>query len=851
MGGGILLLLVAAAVLPATAQVVCRGDVNGDGFVTAADLPLLLQVAFDPDSASDATFAAADVNVDGDVTAADAVGVVILNGLECFPGASTPTPSRTRTPTPIGGNRTATPTPTRTATLGPTVACISQPLATGVTQGALTAADCQRVFRQDVRYADEYVWSGQAGQAVRIVVTANGFTPWVRIIDSFGHFEMAEGESPVELRAMTDLPYTILVSSEPGTEGELGSYTLSVTTRNCPTANLTTQNASLSGNECPAPWAPSFGSFVELADVYTFNVTTPLTVISITMRQAVEDSLLDPMLTVYGPNGYEVFPAFQADDLDLGGFGFDAFARFVAVETGTYTVVATGDHCDPTDVAGCGYRLLFSSTQCPRTALGTIPDTTRLARPGELFGNPLRTRCAAPLPIPGRDDLGVPEVGSPADFFTFEASAGDVITVEMESDDEPQVYIFGPASAGNPLVAVDDDRNIDLFARVGVTLPQAGTYTVVAANKNYLLPPDPFDLQDEGDVIEYTMYVQKCPIRGAVVPGAATVRNDTFNVLDCTGVEDQPIRSYAMSLDAGTFLDVTMESTSFNPNLTIVSPDGTRFTNDDDPFTPLSTTARVNRLVPVDGTYFLEATISPDELPGPGALSYSIRPRTCATSTVTPGLINGSLTDGDCDLGDGRRYDVLTYNAPADAATAPRAASLAGPADICVRPVTLTDTPLMPVTCGSQAIDIPVARTGPVAWMIVGATPARRGAYSLDFSQCPATLVGFGSSLSGTLTASDCGDALGRAADWFVFRGNTGLVRFAEGLVGNLTSTFPAQFSVAGADGRWPLSPVFGVDPDSFYPHGTNLVTLLKLTGETPTSTGAYGLSIEVPFRLQ
>lgn len=852
---GILAAVLLAAGAASHAQPVCRGDVNRDGFVTEADLEPLLEVMFDPESASSATLAAADVNADGDVTAADAVGVVILNGLECFPGASTSTPTRTRTPTTAPGTPVATSTPPPTATAtpsgAPTPACIAQPLAVGGSQGALTAADCEREFRQELRRTDEYTWVGQEGQAVRILVAANGFTPWVRIVDPNGHFEVAEGGSPVEVRTTTDLPYTILVSSAPGTESELGSYELSVSTRNCPTTTLTTRNAALGASACPAPWEPSFGDYVERADVYTFQVTVPLTTVSITMRQSIEDSLLDPLLTVYGPGGYEVFPAFQADDLDLGGFGFDAFARFSAVETGTYTVVATGDHCDPQDVAGCGYRLITGAIQCPRTSLANIPDATRMQRSGVLSGDPLATRCAAPLPIPGTDDFGVPEVGSPADFYTFTANAGDVITVEMESEDDPQVYIFGPVEAGNPFLARDDDRNADLFARVGVTLTQTGTYTIVAANKNYLLPKDPLDPEDVAETIEYTLFLQKCPVRGAIVPGPASVRNDAFNALDCVNADDLPVRSYAVNVEAGTFLDVALESTGFDAFVTLVAPDGTRFSNDDDPFTAGSTDARVNRLASVAGTYFVEATVSPEGVSGPTALSFTLRPRTCSATSASTGMIDGTLSEGDCDLGDGRRYDVVTYTAPVDAAALPRVASVAPSAGMCVLPLLPFAAPNHPVVCSRQAVEVPLVRTGAYAWILAGASAAQRGAYSVDFAQCATTPVTFGSALTGLLQQGDCGDALGVPADWFAFRADAGFTRFADGLQGQLAPAFPARFSLAGADGTSLLAPNFGIDLESFYSSGTELVALMKLAPDTAGAAGSYGLAIDVPFRLQ
>ncbi len=841
---------------PAAAQAVCPGDVDGDGVRTVADVEPLLQVLFDPEGFDAFTFDTADVNVDRELSAADVVLTVALDGVPCPSNPDTRTPTRTPTRTAtrtIPGAFTPTPTrtPTRGPTTAPTAACVPQAVGIGSTSGSLAQGDCEIIVNGQLRLADEYRLTVAPDQEIGIAVTATGFSPVVRLVDGNGYFSSLTSEPPASFRAAGTLPYTILVTSKDGTPAETGSYTLTITSRPCETSPLRTQVGSFDGSECSDPGVPGVGDSIEYADVFTFEVTQPLTLISITMRQSLEASLIDPMLAVYGPGGFEVFPSFQADDQAIGGFGFDAAARFTALDTGTYTVVATGGGCEPDDEFGCGYRILFSSTSCAATAVEDIPSTVRQSFAGIHWGDPLRTRCGAPLPLAGDDEEGIPEIGSPADIYTFSGLAGDVITIEMEAEDEPQLYLLGPASVGNPLIAADGDSSGDLLAQIGVTLPRAGTYTVVAANKNFLFPPDPEDPEDEGEFAEYTLFLQQCPVRGAVSTVPGTQRNDSFSTIDCVGPGGVPVRSYALSLAAGTYVDLTMAAPAFDAQLTLVAPDGDRRRNDDDPLIQGATDARLGLVAPTTGTYFLEASMPLDADFEPGALGFTVAARSCLTRAVAPGLIDGELTGEDCALSDGRRYDVLTFDAPVDAAQSPVIAGLGPGPTVCAWSVPVYGAPSLPLACGPEALEIPLAATGRYAWIVVGREPTTRGAYRLDYVRCPAALVELGDAVSGNLNGGDCVDATGDVAEWFALRERADLIRFDRGASLEFRTSFDARFSVAGADGTSPVNRRFVVDTESFFDLGDDLLVVPKLRGQSVQSQGSFDLEVDFPDRRQ
>ncbi len=68
----IIFLLGSLASVAFSAPAVIKGDINGDGRVTIADVRILLKLVMKPDSATSAQKVAADVDGDGKITLKDA-----------------------------------------------------------------------------------------------------------------------------------------------------------------------------------------------------------------------------------------------------------------------------------------------------------------------------------------------------------------------------------------------------------------------------------------------------------------------------------------------------------------------------------------------------------------------------------------------------------------------------------------------------------------------------------------------------------------------------------------------------------------------------------------------------------
>jgi hypothetical protein len=409
----------------------------------------------------------------------------------------------------------------------------------------------------------------------------------------------------------------------------------------------------------------------------------------------------------------------------------------------------------------------------------------------------------------------------------------------MTSDDAPHLYLFGPAPS-TAVIAEDDSSG---GAALAATLPVPGTYTIVAANDNAL--------QSDDSPVNYTLLVQKCPIRGGLNPLTGRQVSATYNAFDCMGSGDIPYRSYAFSGLAGQFVTTTMTSTNVDSFVRLLAPDGSIVENDDDPFQAVTADARVSRILPMDGTYFVEVSASPNGAPANVAavppLAFTLRARLCATSPAAPGQPSGSWEDADCDLADGRRGDIYTFPAGAT----PAVATVSPPSNGCIVALLGDGSQVPNDGCSTTPIDIPVLGTGVHGFIIAGGETSTRGAYTVGFSRCPASTVGFGDVRHGVINDSSCADPDGIRADWFLMQVPAGLALFNAGVTGQVAADFPLGALLSDLGGGTAIFDGFAEDPTNMFTAGNSLVAVLRVTGATPADKGAYDLSIDPAFLRQ
>lgn len=821
------------------AQDFCPGDIDMDGVVTTSDATALVPLLFiDPLSIDIDTLARADVNDDGTLSGADIAAILALDGLPC----PTPPPTGTITPTPTATPMvTPTPTSTRQPTPAPTPPCDVRQISLGSTNGSLSPSDCVRLFASQSRLADVYSITAAPGTAITVALTTVApLVGYLGVIDPAGQFSSVEGVSPIQFTVTAGKPYQILVTSKPATATQVGNYTLTLTSMPCPTpvalALGTSRAFSLDGNgtECPEPAVPSVGTQTEPSDVYTFTVTDVPTNVSVTMQQLSVDDDIFPLIALLGPDGFELVS--QDNDYDCTaptGTLECSQIHFLALQKGTYTIFATGS-------GGTGrYSMTVASPTCSPTALSGIPPDHPLTCSGSavgctgtLDGTITHTPCAAPLPSPDNAD-GVPEPGSPAVLYTFTAAAGDVISVQMASDDDPHLYLLGPAPS-NALVAEDDTTGQPALA---ATLAVAGTYTIVAANNNALQPEDP--------ALNYTLLIQKCPVRGALSLLSGRQVSGTYTTLDCIGSGNLPYRSYAFTGLRGQLVNTTMTSSDVDSFVRVIAPDGTHVENDDDLFQPDTSDARVSRYLPMDGTYFVEVSAAPagppvdtTTVPPPG---FTLSARLCATTSAVPGQIAGTWQDADCDLAGGRRGDVYTF----PAGSTPAVTTLSPPSNGCVVALLGDGTQVPADGCSANPIDIPVLGSRVHAFIVAGAETSTRGAYTVGFSRCSVSPVGFGETRHGTLSGTNCSDPDGVLADWFLIQAPANLVNFNFGMTGRISAGFPLAGLLSDLIANTSVTGTFAEDPSNMLRAGNNLGMILRVTGAAPTDRGAYDLVVD------
>ena len=80
-------------------------------------------------------------------------------------------------------------------------------------------------------------------------------------------------------------------------------------------------------------------------------------------------------------------------------------------------------------------------------------------------------------------DSAHPQDGSYYDFYTFDTKEGFSIVIEMSSDDFDS-YLLLNAPNGEQLAQNDDVSEDDLNARIAITAPTDGTYTVFANSRS-------------------------------------------------------------------------------------------------------------------------------------------------------------------------------------------------------------------------------------------------------------------------------------------------------------------------------------------------------------------------------
>lgn len=201
---------------------------------------------------------------------------------------------------------------------------------------------------------------------------------------------------------------------------------------------------------------------------------------SVTISMTQINDALDPYLVLLGPAGQVI-----ALDDDSGETMFSSLIADATLPLdGDYFIMATS------------YSYLTSSFPLSNDTEDLTYEYT-LTLDGN-SANPEEAeafRYFAGELVMGESQAGYSTLEEPVFYYTFEAQAGDVVTVKItEADFDTLLYLFGPTGER---IGVNDDYEGLNAGIANIELPEDGLYLVFATALNYRSVPDFVD--DEGE----------------------------------------------------------------------------------------------------------------------------------------------------------------------------------------------------------------------------------------------------------------------------------------------------------------------------------------------------------------
>ena len=309
----------------------------------------------------------------------------------------------------------------------------------------------------------------------------------------------------------------------------------------------------------------------------------------------------DPRVYIVGPGFSETM---FADD---GGGGCDARLTLTFLETGTFRVVVSS--------------LSERETGTYRIRVSERPGTAPTHGCGEADPEELNS-----LPVEGRAlRMGSAESGSlsgfsptvqdgrPAEAWRLQGRAGERVSIVMASEDfDTYLYLTGPGLDG---ILTDDDGAGNLDAKIDVTLPTSGPFTVVAAALS------------SGSYGAYTIRVEPpfdmntLPTNGRTIDLGQRVAGQLLSS-DPIVADGRRGQAWAFDGVTGRRVTIALEADDFDAYLYLVGPGMAEPMQDDDGGDDLN--SLISATLPGTGTYRIIASSLSD---GTGAYSLSVSPR--------------------------------------------------------------------------------------------------------------------------------------------------------------------------------------------------------------------------------
>lgn len=447
---------------------------------------------------------------------------------------------------------------------------------------------------------DAWTFSGRRGDRVQITMRSSAFDPYLILSRNVGGtYESVrqddDGGGGTDARISLELPADgdyVIVANAVGKQA-IGAYTLQLESvqRVQVTFRETVQAADrhpriqvgntvtgrLTANSTMLTDGSSF-------DAYTFEGQAGQTV-EISMESTDFDAFL--ALGILGSDSVIA----RDDD---GGNDSDSFIVARLPRTGRYVILANSYGRDATGEYTLGIRT-GAPTVATNAILAREPNARRL-RLGQTANGDLRR---------------VPEAmqdASPFEVWYFEGRRGQRVTVNMRST-EFDTYLHLGIVGTKTMIATDDDGAGGTNSRITATLPQDGTYAIIA---NSLRPngrgPYTIELRD-GATIDWTAMTDRDVLAVAdSFPRIQMGRTANGSLSDRSPVRSDgtPFQGYVFEGRRGETVQVDMEAAGFDTFLS-VGRAGTDsiLGNDDDGGDGTNSSLTVT--LPADGRYVVMA----------------------------------------------------------------------------------------------------------------------------------------------------------------------------------------------------------------------------------------------------
>ncbi|MAI90232.1 PPC domain-containing protein [Ponticaulis sp.] len=332
-----------------------------------------------------------------------------------------------------------------------------------------------------------------------------------------------------------------------------------------------------------------------------------------------ESDDFDTFLRVTSPSGEEFTNDDYGDSLNSG-------LMLTASEAGAYEIEVSGYSAS----ARGAYMLDYTLSEEP-------------------FGGPVVMLDPSEISLEGELDLGdgARITGELYDAYSLELSEGDTLVVSLDSD---MFDAFLTVVMPDGAEVINDDFGDDLNAAIITDAPVDGTYIIQASSYSagetgpYVLT---YMVSDEGMSGEtVTLNEVSGTIEGELDLG------DGFQSDDNTLFD-----TYEIAVDEGETLIVSLSSDMFDSYLTLISPSGEEFYNDD---FGASYNSRIAQTATERGVYtILASSFGPNES-GPYELTYSVSDEPLGGAPVEltsdGGTIAGELSFED-GIGEGGAFE--------------------------------------------------------------------------------------------------------------------------------------------------------------------------------------------------